>query len=107
MTEVRPEELENAGSDTLLAAGGGGGTARDDGFEDGRFASSATPAPVVIVKGMGVKTDVLNLGSSSPSVPADEEDRDRPKESFRTQVIQANIGSILGFWAMSNPLDTA
>jgi hypothetical protein len=83
MTGVGPvDEIEDTGSDILLVAGGGGGTP-NEGAVDGPSAPSSTLPLVVIVNGMGIKIEVLNLESSSPSVPAEEDDRDRPKNSFR------------------------
>jgi len=79
------DEPEDAGSEILLVVGGGGGTLHDgtSGEEGCPFAPSSTPAFVVIVNGMGIKIDVLNLESSSPSVPAEEDDRDKPKNSLK------------------------
>jgi len=78
--EVLMGEPDDAGSEMLLIAGGGGGTINNE--IPGEEGCPSSPCSfVVIVNGMGIKIDVLNLESSSPSVPADEDDRDTPKNS--------------------------
>jgi hypothetical protein len=110
MTEEPPmDEPEDAGSEMLLVEGGGGGTLNDctTGEEGCPSAPSSTPAFVVIVNGMGIKIDVLSLESSSPSVPADEDDRDTPKNSLKRSGQQKKTVHILRFCATSKPLRTA
>ena len=92
------DELKATGSEMLLAAGGGGGT-----FEKGLFGDAGGSSELLIVNGMGVRIEVLNLASLSP-IPADEDDRDRPKRWFRIRCMHRVIEN--GIYWNSAPRQT-
>lgn len=71
------DEPKETGSEMLLTAGEGGGI-----FEKGLFGDAGGSSTLLIVKGIGVRMEALNLSSLSP-IPADEDDRDRAKSLFR------------------------